>query len=64
MAKISHDERLEASERENADLKRPVNLLELFVDSERRERSGVTLDEIRSPWGITSRTPVPEVGAV
>jgi hypothetical protein len=35
-------------ERENADLKRRVNLLELFVDSERRQRSGITLDEIRA----------------
>jgi hypothetical protein len=33
MAKGSHDERLEQLERENADLRRRVNLLELYVDS-------------------------------
>jgi hypothetical protein len=67
MSKQTHDERLEKLERDNLDLKRRVNLLELFVDSERRERSGVTTDEIRAAWrkdaGL-ARPHVPPTGPV
>jgi hypothetical protein len=50
MSKGSHDDRIIQLERDNADLRRRVNLLELFLSSERRERSGITADEIRSSW--------------
>jgi hypothetical protein len=50
MAKATEVDRVAELEREVADLKRRVELLELFVDSERRERVGTTLDEIREMW--------------
>jgi hypothetical protein len=62
MAKLSHDERLDTLEKENRDLKRRLNLIELYLDSERRERSGITLDEIRSAWGRNGRPKTPECG--
>ncbi len=33
-----------------AELERRVALLEAFVDSEHREKMGLTLDEIRAIW--------------
>jgi len=50
MAKASEGDRLVELEREVADLKQRVELLELFVDSEPRERMGTTLDEVRAVW--------------
>jgi hypothetical protein len=50
MAKASEADRLVELEREVADLKQRVELLELFVDSEHRERMGTTLDEVRATW--------------
>lgn len=64
MAKLTHDDRLEQLERDNLDLKRRLNLVELYLDSEHRERSGWTLDDVRAAWGKQSRPPVPERGAV
>jgi hypothetical protein len=50
MAKASEADRIAELEGEVADLKRRVALLELFVDSEHRERMGTTLDEVRAEW--------------
>jgi len=50
MAKATEVDRVAELEREVADLKRRVALLELFVDSEHRERMGTTLDEVRAAW--------------
>ncbi len=50
MAKASEGDRLVELEREVAHLKQRVELLELFVDSEPRERMGTTLDEVRAVW--------------
>jgi hypothetical protein len=67
MSKGTHDERIEKLERDNADLKRRINLLELALDSERRERSGITIDDIRNTWrrdaGVP-RPPIPPHGPV
>jgi hypothetical protein len=43
MAKASDEDRI-------ADLERRMFLLEAFVDSEHRERMGLTLDDIRAIW--------------
>jgi hypothetical protein len=50
MAKASEADRIAELEGEVADLKRRVALLELFVDSEHRERMGLTLDNVRAAW--------------
>ncbi len=50
MAKVSEVDRIADLEHEVADLKRRIELLELFVDSEHRERMGTTLDEVRAIW--------------
>jgi hypothetical protein len=50
MGKAPEDDRIAKLEREVADLKRSVALLELFVDSEHRERMGTTLDDVRAAW--------------
>ncbi len=50
MAKASEADRIAELEREVADLKRRVALLELFVDSEHREKMGTTLDHVRAAW--------------
>lgn len=56
-----------ALHRENAQLRNRVELLELFVDSERRGRAGITLDDVRNSWrkaaGIAQQ-PTSERGAV
>jgi hypothetical protein len=46
----AEDDRIAELKREVADLKRRVALLEMFVDSEHREKMGVTLDDVRSAW--------------
>jgi hypothetical protein len=65
MSKGTHEERLSVLERENADLRRRLALVELYLDSARRERVGVTADDIRATWakdaGIEHHT-VPEYG--
>jgi hypothetical protein len=43
-------EAVDRLERENTALKKRVHLLELYVDSERREREGRTLDRVRDAW--------------
>jgi hypothetical protein len=50
MAKSSDADDPAVLKREVADLKRRVALLELFVDSEHRERMGATLDDVRAAW--------------
>jgi hypothetical protein len=67
VSKQSYEERFEALERQNADLLRRIHLLELAACSERRERVGITMDEVRATWlkdaGIT-RPEVPPYGSV
>jgi hypothetical protein len=53
-------ERLERLESENVSLKRRVHLLELYIDSEKREREGWTLDRVRDAW--RGKRPAPEFG--
>jgi hypothetical protein len=48
-------------ERENTALKKRVHWLELYVDSERRERAGWTPDRVRDAW--RGKRPVPEYAA-
>jgi hypothetical protein len=55
-------ERMEALERSNADLKRRLTLVELYLDTDRREREGVTLDQVREAW--RGKRPVPQFGAL
>jgi hypothetical protein len=50
MAKATEVDRVAELEREVADLKHRVGLLEMFVDSEHREKMGVTLDNVRAAW--------------
>jgi hypothetical protein len=50
MAKSTDADEVAALRHEVADLKRRLVLLELFLDSEHRERTGTTLDEIRQLW--------------
>jgi hypothetical protein len=50
MAKATEVDRVVELEREVADLKRRLDLLEMFVDSEHREKMGITLDDIRALW--------------
>jgi hypothetical protein len=50
MAKSSENDRVAELEREVAGLKRRIDLLEMFVDSEHREKMGVTLDNVRAAW--------------
>jgi hypothetical protein len=50
MAKATEGDRIADLEREVADLRRRVELLELFLDSEHRERMGTTLDDVRAAW--------------
>jgi hypothetical protein len=54
-------EALDRLERENTAFKKRV-LLELYVDSKRREREGWTLDPVRDVW--RGKRPVPEYGAL
>ncbi len=67
VAKGTHDERLEALERDNANLKRRLALVVLYLDSGRRERVEMTTDDIRASWrkdaGI-ERPHVPPYGPV
>jgi len=62
MAKASEADRIAELEREVADLKQRVELLEAFVDARHREKTGLTTDQIREIWH--GRPPVPERGAV
>jgi len=50
MAKPSDADEIADLKREVADLKHRVGLLEMFVDSEHREKMGVTLDNVRAAW--------------
>jgi hypothetical protein len=64
MSKDSHDTRIDRLERENADLKRRIALIEFYLDP---GRVGLTVDAIRDAWrrdaGI-ERPTAPEFGAV
>lgn len=62
MGKATEVDRIAELEREIADLKRRVGLLESFVDVRHREKAGLTTDEIREIWH--GKPPVPERGAV
>jgi hypothetical protein len=50
MVKASDASEVTELRREIAVLERRVALLELFVDSEHRERMGITLDDVRAAW--------------
>lgn len=50
MAKAAETDEVADLKREVADLRRRVGLLELFVDSEHRQKMGVTLDDVRASW--------------
>jgi hypothetical protein len=74
VAKLSDAERtarlellLQETLKRQADLERRVAVLELYVDSERRERARWTLDDLQNAWrkdaGI-ARPPVPPYGPV
>ena len=62
MAKPSDADELANLKREVAELRRRVSLLESFVDVRRREKAGLTTEEIWEIWH--GRPPVPEKGAV
>jgi hypothetical protein len=50
MAKTTESDRIAELEREVVGLKRRLDLLEMFVDSEHREKMGITLDDVRAAW--------------
>jgi hypothetical protein len=50
MSKATHDEEIILLKRTVAGLLRRVNLLELYLSSERRERLRITADAIRPSW--------------
>jgi hypothetical protein len=68
MSKQSYEEEIGALKKDNAELKKRVARLELFVDSTARERVGITIDElrdgIRKDMGVVLRPPIPEYGPV
>jgi len=60
MAKAAEADRVAELEGEVADLTHRLVLLELFVDSEHRERMGTTLDEVRAEWRKSRAQASPE----
>jgi hypothetical protein len=61
IAKLTREiEKLKAAD---LDKSRRLALIEMFLDSDRRDRVGVTVDQIRQMWG-RDRPPVPEQGPV